>query len=123
MGVDLYFMEKDDPGSVQRSHDAMCKPEYHYPGCSHRYAWETGADVLNGTVFKGDRVAYSTRQGNSSAIHLGVVEEVTTRATWNKTFPVLKIRVDCETGGIGIQKIRTVEKLDRVVIVDSPAAG
>lgn len=123
MGADLYFMEKNDPGSVQRSHDAMCTPDFHHPGCSHRYARETGVNVLNGIVFKGDRVAYATRQGNSSAIHLGVVEEVTIRTTWNKTFPVLKIKVDWETGGTGSQKVRTVENLDRVVIVGSPAAG
>lgn len=36
MGADLWFMEKNDPGSVQRSHDALCSPpSYHEPGCSH----------------------------------------------------------------------------------------
>ena len=73
------------------------------------------AKVLNGTVKAGDRVAYATRAGDRAAIHLGTVEEVTTRAGWNLVRTVLKIRIEHETGGPGVQKVRTVAELDRVI--------
>jgi hypothetical protein len=80
------------------------------------------AEVLNGTVQTGDRVAYATREGNVPAIHLGVVIEIVEKPhPWREgvTSTTLRIKVDTETNASWHDQSRSrlVGSLDRVVKV------
>jgi hypothetical protein len=82
------------------------------------------AEVMNGEVRPGDRVAYSTRAGSMHDMTIGTVEAVSVSPhPWNGGFtPALKVSPELWSGyrvgsehGTGTPRIVTLTTLDRVV--------
>lgn len=89
------------------------------------------AEVLNGTVEAGDRVAYATRHGSSMHMRIGRVTEVISYQAerWNSgtrkrepfTAHSLRVQVERSSGWGKPDKPVRLTELDRVVKLDAPA--
>lgn len=89
-----------------------------------------GAEVLNGTVTVGDRVAYATRSGSSMHMRIGKVIEIMpyeserynreTRKREPFTAHSLRVEVELSSGRVPEMPTRLTE-LDRVAKLDAPA--
>jgi hypothetical protein len=105
---------------------------------NNRKATFDSIEVLNGTAYVGDTVAFAVREYNTAELRVGEVVEIydTGRKQWKyrnvdgvsigNDEPLLRVRikVTCTSGYGLINQTVGIEKLDRIAVLPSrPVAG